>query len=72
SVELLQRFNKVIVNPELDIREVAELDRSFSEAKQNLSQDRIAKEGVFSLQLQLAELVRSVKFPVSNQVNFFP
>ncbi|AFS24770.1 LifA/Efa1-related large cytotoxin [Chlamydia psittaci] len=72
SVELLQRFNRVIVNPELDIGAISDLDGDLSVAMQNLSQDRIAKEGVFSLQLQLAELVRSVKFPVSNQVNFFP
>ncbi|EQM62627.1 cysteine protease, YopT-type domain protein [Chlamydia ibidis 10-1398/6] len=72
SEELLQRFNKVISDPSLDIGEVSELDRDLTLAMQDLSGDRIAREGVFSLQLQLAELVRSVKFPVSNQVNFFP
>ncbi|WP_349821431.1 LifA/Efa1-related large cytotoxin [Chlamydia abortus] len=72
SAELLQRFNQVISDRSLDIGEISELDRDLTNVMQNLSLDPAARESVFSLQLQLAELVRSVKFPVSNQVNFFP
>ncbi|ATQ72630.1 LifA/Efa1-related large cytotoxin [Chlamydia psittaci] len=70
--ELLQRFNDVISQLSLDIGELAELDHALSVVMQNLPSDPVARESIFSLQIQLAEFVRSVKFPISNQVNFFP
>lgn len=70
--ELLKRFNKVISQMLLDVGEISELDHDLSVVLQNLSSDPVARESIFSLQLQLAELLRSVKFPISNQVNFFP
>ncbi|WP_348660397.1 LifA/Efa1-related large cytotoxin [Chlamydiifrater volucris] len=71
SEDLLQRFNKIISGPSLDISVVSSLDQELTLAIQKLSdQDRTAREGIFSLQLQLAELVRSVRFPVANQINF--
>ncbi|WP_213318315.1 LifA/Efa1-related large cytotoxin [Chlamydiifrater volucris] len=68
--DLLQRFNKIIAGPSFDIGEISELDVALTLAKRQMSDDKIAQEAVFSLQLQLAELVRSTQFPVSNSVSF--
>ncbi|WP_213357667.1 LifA/Efa1-related large cytotoxin [Chlamydiifrater phoenicopteri] len=70
SEDLLQQFNTIITSSVFDVGEISELDVKLTLAKQQLSDDKMAYEGIFSLQVQLAELVRSTQFPVSNSISF--
>ena len=69
--KLLEEFNQIITKPATDIAKIAEVDQSIYQTLLELPHDPKAKESLFSLQLQLAELLRTTKFPVSNQVHFF-
>ncbi|QVE49097.1 LifA/Efa1-related large cytotoxin [Chlamydia crocodili] len=69
---LLERFNHLITERNIDIVRMSELDREIYAFKMEIKDDVIAQASMFSLQLQLAQLIRDVKLPVSNQVNYFP
>ncbi|MFJ1510024.1 LifA/Efa1-related large cytotoxin [Chlamydia crocodili] len=69
---LLERFNNIITDRDIDIIKIAELDREIYSFKIQIKDDVIATTSMFSLQLQIAQLIRDVKLPVSNHVNYFP
>ncbi|WP_434694516.1 LifA/Efa1-related large cytotoxin [Chlamydia crocodili] len=69
---LLERFNNLINDPNIDIGDISQLDRAIYFFKMQIQNDDAAKASIFSLQLQLAQLIRDVKLPVSNQINYFP
>ncbi|WP_375793455.1 LifA/Efa1-related large cytotoxin [Chlamydia sp. 12-01] len=69
---LLVRFNNLIEDPKVDIVKLSDLDHEIYEFKMKIKDDAIATASMFSLQLQLANLIRGVQLPVANHVNFFP
>ncbi|MEF9520049.1 LifA/Efa1-related large cytotoxin [Chlamydia crocodili] len=69
---LLVRFNNLIEDSNVDIVKLADLDHEIYEFKMKIKDDAIATTSLFSLQLQLANLIRGVQLPVANHVNFFP
>ncbi|WP_370917922.1 LifA/Efa1-related large cytotoxin [Chlamydia pecorum] len=70
---LLERFNVFIEEQTLDILKLAEIDRQIYATMSAIQdKDPAAKASLFSLQLQLANLLRSVQFPIENRVHFFP
>ncbi|WP_370913668.1 LifA/Efa1-related large cytotoxin [Chlamydia pecorum] len=70
---LLERFNVFIEEQTLDILKLADIDQQIYAAMSAIQdKDPAAKASLFSLQLQLANLLRSVQFPIENRVHFFP
>lgn len=69
--QVLEDFNEIIKKPSANIIKISELDQTIYRTLAELPHDPKAQESLFSLQLQLAELIRSTKFPVSNQVHFY-
>ncbi|AAP05301.1 LifA/Efa1-related large cytotoxin [Chlamydia caviae] len=69
---LLARFNELIDNPNIDVAKLSDLDYDILKAKLAITNDPAATTSLFSLQLQLANLIRGVQLPVGNQMNFFP
>ncbi|WP_375793456.1 LifA/Efa1-related large cytotoxin [Chlamydia sp. 12-01] len=69
---LLTRFNHLITDRNIDIVRMSELDHEIYSFKMQIKDDVIAQASMFSLQLQIAQLIRDVKLPVSNHVNYFP
>lgn len=69
SRDLLERFNALVESKALDAVKLSELDRDIYVLATHVWADTPAREAVFSLQIQLAELVRSVPFPISNQLH---
>ncbi|WP_222078608.1 hypothetical protein [Chlamydia trachomatis] len=69
---LLERFNAFIEEHTVDILKLAELDRDVHAVIGAIHDDDAARASLFSLQLQLASLLRSTPFPVTNHVHFFP
>ncbi|WP_236731709.1 LifA/Efa1-related large cytotoxin [Chlamydia pecorum] len=69
--DLLDRFNALIEDPNFDILKFAELDRDLYTVYNKMGDDFTAKNSLFSLQVQMADLIRATSFPVSNQVNMF-
>ncbi|WP_365820983.1 LifA/Efa1-related large cytotoxin [Chlamydia sp.] len=70
---LLERFNTFIEEQTVDILKLAEIDRQiYTVISAIQDKDPAAKTSLFSLQLQLANLIRSAQFPVENRVHFFP
>lgn len=70
---LLERFNAFIEAKTVDILKLMEIDQQIyttMSAVQN--KDPAAKASLFSLQLQLSNLIRSSQFPIENRVHFFP
>ncbi|QHP83352.1 LifA/Efa1-related large cytotoxin [Chlamydia suis] len=70
--DLLARFNLLIETSSLDIHVLSALDRDIQSLFEKIRTDPAAAMSVFSLQLQLAEMVRGVPFPVRNQVHILP
>ena len=69
--DLLDKFNTLIEDPNFDILKFADLDRELYVVFNQLGNDFAARSSVYSLQVQLADLIRATTFPVSNQVNLF-
>ncbi|BAE81214.1 adherence factor [Chlamydia felis Fe/C-56] len=69
--DLLDRFNLLIESSNVDIVQISEWDRDAYILKTKISNDAAATASIFSLQLQIAYLIRSTHLPISNQVNFF-
>ncbi len=70
--QLLDFFNLLIESSDADVTKLSELDRRIEQVALQVKDDVPAKEAVFSLQWQVAELIRSVQYPVANQVHLFP
>lgn len=69
--DLLDKFNALIEDSNFDILKFSELDRELYTFYNQLGDDFAAKNSIFSLQVQMADLIRAMLFPVSNQVNLF-
>jgi cysteine protease domain, YopT-type len=69
---LLESFNRFITEQTVDILKLSELDQKIYVTQSAIQDDNIAKASLFSLQLQLAHLLRCAPYPVTNQVHFFP
>ena len=70
---LLERFNAIIEEKTVDILKLAEIDQQIYATMSAIQdKDPAAKASLFSLQLQLANLIRSSQFPIENRIHFFP
>lgn len=69
--ELVDRFNTLIESPSVDIVRLSDLDQDIQAVASHITNDAPAKEAIFSLQWQIAELIRAVPYPISNQAHFF-
>jgi cysteine protease domain, YopT-type len=72
SPELLDRFNELIEAKNFDLIKFTDVDRALYVLRNQVYDDASASAAVFSLQLQLAELLRGTSFPIANQLNVFP
>lgn len=70
--DLLPRFNLLIESSALDIHTLSALDRDIQHLFTKIQKDPVASVAVFSLQLQLAEMIRAIPFPIRNQVHILP
>lgn len=75
---VLDAFNQLINKTPTPLEQLKEVDAKINKLMKEISEnnDRLSigkeKAGLFSLQMQLAELIRTTHYPIKNQVHFSP
>lgn len=68
---LLDRFNHLIESSDVDVALLSSWDREAHLFMSQIQSDPQARASLFSLQLQVANLIQNTRLPVSNQIHFF-
>lgn len=75
---ILADFNALIDKAPVPLEELKQLDQKIAKLAEEISAGKnrldigVEKTSIFSLQMQLAELVRSTRYPVENRIHFSP